>query len=183
MKGIAIIIYTIGLMDSFFLNFGSPVRGSLERVTTGISIIGTIELVVIAILAILALRDLVLSLVIEGKLGIEWYPFIISSYLVVVLTQNLITQYGLEFNSAVISIIYLITAFAWITFGFIKRYAFIRRLGLGVSILSVAKLFIIDLSFLSQGYRIVSYFIFGAMLIAISFVYQHFSKKIDDIGR
>ncbi|MCE5221829.1 MAG: DUF2339 domain-containing protein [Clostridium sp.] len=183
MKVISVIIYAIALIALFFLNFNSPVREPLHEVATAVSIIGTIELVVIAILAVLALRDLILCLVIEWKLGIEWYPFIISLYFVVVLTQNLITQYDLRFNNAVISIIYLITAFAWITFGFIRRYAFIRRFGLGLSILSVAKLFIIDLSFLSQGYRIVSYFIFGAILIAISFVYQHFSKKIDDIGR
>lgn len=183
MKVISVTIYAVALIGLFFLNFGSPVRGSLHEVTTAVSIIGTIELIVIAIFAVLALRDLILCLVMEGKLGIEWYPFIISSYFVVVLTQNLITQYGLGFNNALISIIYLITAFAWITFGFIRRYAFIRRFGLGLSILSVGKLFIIDLAFLSQGYKIVSYFIFGVTLIAISFVYQHFSKKIDNIGR
>lgn len=96
---------------------------------------------------------------------------------------NLITQYDLGFNNALISIIYLITALVWITFGFIRRYGFIRRFGLGLSMLSVAKLFIIDLAFLSQGYRIASYFIFGVTLIAISFIYQYFSKRIDNIGR
>lgn len=183
MKVISITIYSVALIGLFLLNFGSPVKGSLHEVTTAVSIVGTIELIVIAIFAVLALRDLILCLVMDGKLGIGWYPFILSSYFVVILTQNLITQYGLGFNNALISIIYLITAFAWITFGFIRRYAFIRRFGLGLSILSVAKLFIIDLSFLSQGYKIISYFIFGVTLIAISFVYQHFSKKIDNIGR
>lgn len=182
MKAISAIIYIIALTAIFFLNFISPVRGALHEVNVVLSIIGTIELAVIAILAILALRDLILCFVVEGKLGIEWYPLIISFYFVVVLTQNLITQYGLGFNNAIISIIYLIAAFVWITFGFIKRYAFIRRFGLGLSILSVAKLFIIDLSFLSQGYRIISYFIFGVTLIVISFVYQYFSKRIDSIG-
>lgn len=183
MKKISLIIYCVAFVASFLSNFNSPVRGNLHSAPASISIIGTIELIIITMLAILALRDMIKRLMMEGMLGIEWYPFIISSYFVVVLTQNLITQYGLEFNNALISIIYLIAAFAWITFGFIKRYAFTRRSGLGLSILSVAKLFIIDLSFLSQGYRIISYLIFGATLIAISFVYQHFSKKIDDIGR
>jgi Predicted membrane protein len=182
MKAISIIIYVIALIALFFLNFSSPVRGLLHEMTGTVSIIGTVELAVITILAILALRDLILCFIMEGKLGIEWYPLIISFYFVVVLTQNLIIQYGLGFNNAVISIIYLITALVWITFGFIKRYAFIRRFGLGLSMLSVAKLFIIDLSFLSQGYRIASYFIFGVTLIVISFVYQYFSKRIDSIG-
>ncbi|EKQ56845.1 MULTISPECIES: DUF2339 domain-containing protein [unclassified Clostridium] len=182
MKVISYVIYIIALIAALLLNFASPVRGALYEANTVVCIIGTLELAIIAILAILALRDLILSLVLEGNLGIEWYPLIISFYFVVVLTQNLITQYGLGFNNAVISIIYLLASFAWITFGFIKRYAFIRRFGLGLSILSVAKLFIIDLSFISQGYRIVSYFIFGVTLIVISFIYQYFSKKIDSIG-
>jgi len=182
MKGISLVIYALALLALFFLNFSSPVRGLMQEVPVAVSIIGTAELVVIALLAILAMRDLILCLVIEEKLGLEWYPLIISFYFVVILTQNLITQYGLGFNNAVISIIYLITALTWITFGFIKRYAFIRRFGLGLSMLSVAKLFIIDLSFLSQGKKIVSYFIFGVTLIAISFVYQYFSKRIENIG-
>ncbi|HEY5586058.1 MAG TPA: DUF2339 domain-containing protein [Ruminiclostridium sp.] len=182
MKGISVTIYAMALIALFFLNFNSPVRGYLNEVPAAISVIGTIELAIIALLSILVVRDLVVCLVMERKLGIEWYPFIISFYFVVILTQNLITQYNLGFNNAVISIIYLITSLAWITFGFIKRYAFIRRFGLGLCMLAVAKLFIVDLSFLSQGYRIVSYFVFGLTLIAISFVYQYFNKRIDVIG-
>lgn len=89
-KAISVIIYVIALIDLFFLNFSSPVRGLLYEVTGAISIIGTIELVVITILAILALRNLILCFVIEEKLGIQWDPIIISSYFIVVLTQNLI---------------------------------------------------------------------------------------------
>lgn len=182
MKGISVVIYVIGLIALFFLNFNSPVKVHLNEVPVGISIIGTMELAVIALLSILVVRELILYIVTERKAGIEWYPLIISFYLIVILTQNLITQYSLEFNNAVISIIYLVTALAWIIFGFIKRYVLIRRFGLGLCILAVAKLFIIDLSFLTQGYRIASYFIFGVTLIAISFVYQYFSRKIDIIG-
>lgn len=182
MKVISVIIYCIGLVTLFALNFNSPVIGHLNEVPLSISVIGTIELVVIALLSVFVVRDLVLTLVAEKKFGIEWYPLVISLYFVVILTQNLITQFSLEINNAVISIIYLITALAWITFGFVKRYALIRRFGLGLCMLAVAKLFIIDLSFLSQGYRIVSYFVFGVTLIAISFVYQYFNKRIDTIG-
>jgi uncharacterized membrane protein len=181
MKGISVAIYAISLVALLLLNFNSPVSGALNNVPFAISALGTLELLVVSLLSILALRDLILCLVIERKFGIEWYPFIISLYFVLILTQNLIIQYGLEFNSGVISIIYIITALAWITFGFIKRYVFIRRFGLGLSMLAVAKLFIIDLSFLSQGYKIVAYFAFGVTLIAISFVYQYFNKRIDSI--
>lgn len=182
MKIISVIIYLSSLITLFALNFNSPVIGQLNEVPLSISVIGTIELVVIALLSVFVVKDLVLTIVTEEKLGIEWYPLIVSLYFVVVLTQNLITQFNLEINNAIISIIYLITALAWITFGFMKRYALIRRFGLGLCILAVAKLFIIDLSFLSQGYRIISYFVFGVTLIVISFIYQYFNKRIDIIS-
>ena len=95
----------------------------------------------------------------------------------IILTQNLITQYGLAFNNMVISIIYIVTALLWIIFGFTKRYMLTRRFGLGLSMLSVAKLFLVDLAFSSQGYRILSYFIFGLVFVAISYVYQRFDKN------
>jgi uncharacterized membrane protein len=55
----------------------------------------------------------------------------------------------------------------------------IRRFGLGLSFMAVAKLFLFVLSFLSEGYRIISYFAFGFVLIAISFVYQYFNKRLE----
>jgi uncharacterized membrane protein len=91
----------------------------------------------------------------------------------------LIAQYNLEFSNAIISIIYVVTALAWIIFGFARKYAFIRRFGLGLSILAVIKLFIIDLSGLNEGYRIFSYFALGITLVAISFVYQYFNKRLE----
>jgi hypothetical protein len=182
MKGISVSIYTLSLLSVFVLNFVSPVKGYLTQVPMAAKIVGTIELAVIAVLAILAMRDLLLHFMIRRELGIEWYPLVLSFYFILILTQNLIIQYSLEFNNAVISIIYIATALAWITFGFIKRYVLIRRFGLALSMLSVAKLFIIDLAFLTQGYRILSYFVFGLILIAISFVYQYFSKRIENIS-
>lgn len=177
-KGISIFIYIASLLWLFILNsYISPIYTG--NIPLGITIIGTAVLVVIGLLSVLAMRDLVKCLVMERKLGIEWYPLLVSAYFVIILTQNMITQYNLKFSNSAISIIYVIAAFSWIVFGFIKRYAFIRRFGLGLSILAVAKLFIIDLSFLSEGYRIVSYFAFGVTLLAISFVYQYFNKRLE----
>ena len=72
---------------------------------------------------------------------------VLSFYFILILTQNLIIQYSLEFNNAVISIIYIATAPCMDNLRFIKRYVLIRRFGLALSMLSVAKLFIIDLHF------------------------------------
>jgi uncharacterized membrane protein len=140
---------------------------------------GTAALVILGLLSVLAVRDLMFIVVSVRKVGVEWYPLIISGYIVVLLTQNLISHYGLSISSAAISIIYVITAFLWIIFGFLRRYSFIRKFGLGLAFLSVIKLFLIDLYSLTEGYRIFSYFVLGFVLIAISFVYQYFNKRLE----
>jgi len=182
-KVLSIVLYVIGIFALFIINASmSPVaRVYFQRGTPafGITAVGTAILVVLGVLSVFALRDLMKTIVAERKLGIEWYPLIISGYFVLILTQNLIAQYDLSFSNAVISIIYVLTALAWIIFGFARRYSFIRRFGLGLAILSVIKLFLVDLASLTQGFQIVSYFALGISLIAISFVYQYFNKRLE----
>ncbi|HLJ78489.1 MAG TPA: DUF2339 domain-containing protein, partial [Acidobacteriaceae bacterium] len=56
--------------------------------------------------------------------------------------------------------------------GFWKRTAFLRWQGLVLLALAIAKVFTVDVSELSQGYRILSFLGLGALLLAVSFVYQ-----------
>ncbi len=178
-KILALILYSIGILRLFIINnTTNPLNSSLPA-PLGIMIMVTTVLVVVGLISVLAVRDLMNLIVTWRKSGIEWYPLIISAYFVVLLTQNLITQYRLSFSNAAISIIFVLTALAWIIFGFIRRYSYIRRFGLGLSILAVIKLFLIDLSALTQGYEVVSYFTLGITLVAISFVYQYFSKRLE----
>lgn len=176
-KVISIILYVIGIIWLFSLNSSThPVVGPATPIVT---VIGTVILVFIGLLSVFSVHDLMKLIVTERKLGVEWYPLVVSAYFLIALTQNLITQYHLSFASAWISIIYVLTALVWILFGFAKRYSFIRRFGLGLSLLAVVKLFIIDLSSLTSEYRIISYFVLGITLVAISFVYQYFNKRLE----
>lgn len=178
-KIMSIVLYVLGILWLLVINsISSPIHNSLSA-PFGIMLIGTLVLIIVGLISVLAVSDLMGLIVTGRKLGVEWYPVIISGYFILILTQNLITQYDLSFSSAVISIIYVLTAFAWIVYGFVKRYSFIRRFGLGLAILAVIKLFIIDLFSLTQGFRIVSYFALGFTLLAISFVYQYFSKRLE----
>ena len=182
-KILSIVLYGMGFLALFFINtVMSPVARTylwMQTPAFGITLVGTAVLIVVGLLSVLAMRDLMKIIITGRKLGIEWYPLIISGYFVILLTQNLINQFGLSFSSAAISIIYVFTALAWIIFGFMRHYSFIRKFGLGLAILSVIKLFLIDLSSLTQGYQIVSYFALGITLIAISFVYQYFNKRLE----
>jgi hypothetical protein len=160
----------------FRMNSDSFISGT---VPIHVTVIATAILSLISLASVFAVHDLVKLIIMERKLGVEWYPLIVSTYFVIMLTQNLITQYDLSFASAWISIIYVLTAFAWIIFGFAKRYSFIRKFGLGLALLTVIKLFVIDLSSLTRGYRVISYFILGITLVAISFVYQYFNRRLE----
>jgi uncharacterized membrane protein len=56
--------------------------------------------------------------------------------------------------------------------GFWRRSAFLRWQALLILAVSIAKVFLVDVSQLSQGYRIISFLGLGALLLGVSFVYQ-----------
>jgi uncharacterized membrane protein len=56
--------------------------------------------------------------------------------------------------------------------GFLRRSAFVRWQALLLIAATVVKVFVYDVSQLDKGYRIVSFIVLGALLLAISFVYQ-----------
>ncbi|MCL2633868.1 MAG: DUF2339 domain-containing protein [Oscillospiraceae bacterium] len=118
----------------------------------------------------------------KTAMRIEWLPFLLSCWFMLVLTQNLIVIYNASFSGMTISVVYAILALAWCVFGFMKRFTFMRRLGLGLALLVTSKLFIIDLWTLTEGYRIITFFALGVALLGISFVYQQFTKRIDSTG-
>jgi len=56
--------------------------------------------------------------------------------------------------------------------GFFRRSAFVRWQALMLIAVTIVKVFVYDVSQLDRGYRIVSFIVLGALLLAISFVYQ-----------
>jgi len=56
--------------------------------------------------------------------------------------------------------------------GFWRRSSFVRWQALVLIAITIAKVFIYDVSQLDRGYRIVSFIVLGVLLLAISFVYQ-----------
>jgi uncharacterized membrane protein len=59
-----------------------------------------------------------------------------------------------------------------LSLGFMRRSAFLRWQALVLLAVSIAKVFLVDMSELSQGYRILSFLGLGVLLLAVSFVYQ-----------
>lgn len=56
--------------------------------------------------------------------------------------------------------------------GFFRRSSFVRWQALVLIAATIVKVFVYDVSQLDRGYRIVSFIVLGALLLAISFVYQ-----------
>ena len=56
--------------------------------------------------------------------------------------------------------------------GFWRRSAYLRWQALVLLAVAIAKVFLVDVSELSQGYRVLSFIGLGALLLAVSFVYQ-----------
>ncbi len=93
--------------------------------------------------------------------------------------QFIIYQFRLGDMSFIISLLFLIAAFIYIMLGFNKNYIYLRRFGLGLSLFAVAKLAFYDLAFLSIGFKIIAYFVFGIITILISLFYQNLKNKIE----
>jgi uncharacterized membrane protein len=64
--------------------------------------------------------------------------------------------------------------------GFWKRSAFVRWQALILIAVTIVKVFVYDVSQLDRGYRIVSFIVLGALLLAISFAYQRDWLKLSN---
>lgn len=67
---------------------------------------------------------------------------------------------------------FMVYGAALLGIGFWKRSSFLRWQALVLLAVSIGKVFTVDLSRLSQGYRILSFLGLGALLLAVSFAYQ-----------
>jgi uncharacterized membrane protein len=72
-----------------------------------------------------------------------------------------------------------LTALGWVLHGFNRRNSVTRVGGLSMALFAVVKLFVLDLQGLTTTWRIVSYFTGGIVLLAISFTYQWFNKRLE----
>jgi uncharacterized membrane protein len=67
--------------------------------------------------------------------------------------------------------------------GFLRSSSFVRWQALVLIAATIVKVFVYDVSELDRGYRIVSFIVLGALLLAISFVYQRDWLKLSAKSR
>lgn len=81
-------------------------------------------------------------------------------------------------RQASLSVAWSIFALVLIAAGFVKRYAPLRYVGIGVFGYTVAKVGVVDLARLDRIYRILSVFALGVLLLAASYLYQRFAALV-----
>jgi len=134
--------------------------------------------VLVSILSLLALKEIVNSLIAKRNFKLEVLPLVLSAYFLLLFTQTLISQFNIGFENFSISLVYLLTALLMIIYGFSKSYALLRKYSLALTILAIGKLVFLDLAGLEPFWKIISYFAFGIFLLLISLVYQYFNKTL-----
>lgn len=115
------------------------------------------------------------------RLSPQVHPVVLFGYVLLSVWLILTQQYNVAFNSMLLSLLLAAAALAYILHGFGTRSHYTRRVGLGLSVVAVVKLFLVDLYFLTDWQRILSFFGLGATLLAISYFYQFFSKRVFDL--
>ncbi len=178
-KYISIFLLILSILTCIILNFNTNVSGN--SVQKGLSYVALGILIVFNVLTFFNIKDLIIYFIKTKNLNLEYYPIIISLYLLGTITTILIEQFHLGNYNLLFSLIYLVSSLIIIIYGFSKKFVYMRRFGLGLSVFATAKLFIFDLSNLQTSMKIVSYFAFGLVLIGISFLYQKYKKYIEVI--
>lgn len=107
------------------------------------------------------------------------FTMTVSLSALVLITVVATVQFGVKFSNGIISALYIAVSCIMLFVGFKRRYTVVRSGGLVLVLCAFAKLCFVDTFHLDSAWKIASYFAFGAILIAISYFYQRFSKKIE----
>jgi uncharacterized membrane protein len=85
--------------------------------------------------------------------------------------RNLMRDYQI-YAQFTYSALFMVFGVILLSVGFWRRSAFLRWQALVLLAVAIAKVFLVDMSELSQGYRVLSFIGLGVLLLAVSFVYQ-----------
>lgn len=119
------------------------------------------------------------SVINRFKLPVWIYTASVSASVLLLVTTTATMQFDIAFSSVIISAIYLGVACVLLYIGFRKSFTVVRSGGLVLILFAFAKLCFIDTRQLDSGWKIASYFAFGAILITVSYFYQRFAKRLE----
>ncbi|MEK5399838.1 DUF2339 domain-containing protein [Paenibacillus sp. FSL K6-2859] len=174
------LLFGIGYAICLVITVGLPsLQNDLSR-NTGADYIALGILIIFNIFVWFSGRDLLITLLKREYKSMEIYPVFMGVYLLGIITAFLGVQLQLNDAGLIFSLVYLLIAVLFIMYGFRKRYVYIRRFGLGLTLLATGKLLLYDLGLLNTGSKIIAYASFGICLLGISYLYQKVSNKMEE---
>lgn len=144
-----------------------------------LTVINVVLLFAVNIGVILFLASAVLDIINRFAAPAWLFTMAISLSSLMLITAIAMGQFEVKFSNVVISALYIAASCIMLFVGFKRRYTVVRSGGLVLILCAFAKLCFVDTSHLDSGWKIASYFAFGAILILISYFYQRFSKKAE----
>ncbi|MFH1587662.1 MAG: DUF2339 domain-containing protein, partial [Candidatus Diapherotrites archaeon] len=88
------------------------------------------------------------------------------------------TDWSQSWQQTGISVAWIVQAIIMLFLGFVFRIRLFRIMGVLLFLLSIIKVFLIDLAGLDVLYRIISFFVLGLILIAAAFLYARYEKIV-----
>jgi hypothetical protein len=173
-------LFGIGYAICLVITVGLPSLQNELASNTGADYIALSVLIIFNIFVWFSGRDLLLTLLKREYKSMEIYPVFMGVYLLGIITAFLGVQLQLSDAGLIFSLVYLLIAVLFIMYGFRKRYVYIRRFGLGLTLLATGKLLLYDLGLLNTGSKIIAYASFGICLLGISYLYQKVSNKMEE---
>lgn len=159
--------------NEIFSYFGNLVEHN------ALTVINVVLLFAVNIGVILFLASAVLDIINRFAAPAWLFTMAISLSSLMLITAMAMGQFEVKFSNVVISALYIAASCIMLFVGFKRRYTVVRSGGLVLILCAFAKLCFVDTSHLDSGWKIASYFAFGAILILISYFYQRFSKKAE----
>ncbi|MCM3703660.1 DUF2339 domain-containing protein [Paenibacillus macerans] len=174
-----LVLYSLSYFISFIVTLALPALQEDAARNGAAEYVALIVLIAFNIVVFFSGKDVLFAAVRRDFRSTEWYPVIMGAYLFAVLTAFLAVQFQLGDAGLWFSLVYLLLAIGYIVYGFRYRYVYIRRVGLGLTLLSTGKMLLYDLSLLTTGSKILAFFAFGVVLLAISYIYQRISLRLE----
>ncbi len=169
---VSIIMYSIAIFTLFLTNLTSPladVSGEIVFVVFSMAV---------NVISVLAAFDMALNIKGLAPKFARAIAMAVSLYAMFSITFALGANEIVSFTNCFISIFYLLIAVIWIVLGFVRRFPLMRRFGLALTLLSAAKLFLLDFAGTDDVGRTLMFILFGIVLLIVSCIYAVFEKKI-----
>lgn len=176
----SITFYSIGMFCLFITNV-TAYFNSWKHLDLGVATI--IVYIAVNVVSVLSALDMALRIKSLAPRFARAVGLVVSFYTLMTLTVTLDLNGWAAFTSCIISIVYILTAAAWIGIGFARYNALLRRFGLALALFSSAKLFLFDFSGINAMGRTLMFIGFGVTLLCISFVYAYFEKRLKNRQR